>query len=159
MPHKLLKKIKAHLASNETELDNGDDWLLIKNWLMVVAQKDGGNGDPAKMKSHIALLSAPLLSNNELLHQWMEEHLDAMIGQRPDTAAHDNKVGIQGSMSVVQNMSGIIATEVGKGLGAAMQQVAKSNATQQNTGSSDDAKAYTTDQLATLLDFHRAMHI
>jgi len=34
-------------------------------------------------------------------------------------------VGIQGNMDVIQNMSSIIASEVGKGLGVAMQNVTK----------------------------------
>jgi hypothetical protein len=53
MPHELLAEIKIHLASTETDLDNGDEWGLVKRWLMVAAQTDGGQGT-AKPKSHIA---------------------------------------------------------------------------------------------------------
>ncbi|KAL3787288.1 hypothetical protein ACHAW5_006244 [Stephanodiscus triporus] len=66
----------------------------------------------------------------------------------------------QGNMAVVQNMSGIIASEVGKGLGVAMQNVAKAGPSQlAGNGASDDAKPYTQDQIATLLGFHGAMNV
>jgi hypothetical protein len=49
-------------------------------------------------------------------------------------------VGIQGNMSVVQNMSGIIATEVGCRLGVAMQNAANSGPPHAGgTNSSEDA--------------------
>jgi hypothetical protein len=54
MPHKLLDAIKNHLSSQDTELDNGDEWGLVQKWLLVASQKDGGGGDPTKSKSHIA---------------------------------------------------------------------------------------------------------
>jgi len=54
MPHELLAEIKIHLASTETDLDNGDEWGLVKRWLMVAAQTDGGQEGTAKPKSHIA---------------------------------------------------------------------------------------------------------
>jgi hypothetical protein len=63
-------------------------------------------------------------------------------------------------MLVVQNMLGIIATEVGKGLGVAMQNAAKAGPAQlAGTGASGDAKPYTQDQIATLLGFHGAMNV
>jgi hypothetical protein len=63
-------------------------------------------------------------------------------------------------MAVVQNMSGIIATEVGRGLGVAMQNITKASQTQAGgTSSTDDAKPYTQDQIATLLGFHRTMNV
>ncbi len=69
-------------------------------------------------------------------------------------------VGIQGNMAVVQNMSGIIATEVGHGLGVAMQNAAKSGHPHTGgTNSSEEAIPYTQDQVATLLGFHRAMNV
>ena len=60
-------------------------------------------------------------------------------------------VGIQGNMDVVQNMSGIIASEVGKDLGVAMQNASKAGgpANLPGNGASDDAKPYTQDQIAT----------
>jgi hypothetical protein len=63
-------------------------------------------------------------------------------------------------MSVVQNMSGIIATEVGCGLGVAMQNATKSGPPHAGgTNSSEEAKPYTQDQVATLLGFHGAMNV
>jgi hypothetical protein len=60
-------------------------------------------------------------------------------------------------MQAMTNMSGIIAAEVGKGVGRAMQSVARSSPTQASSlGSGNDAKAYTQDQIATLLGFHGA---
>jgi hypothetical protein len=57
-------------------------------------------------------------------------------------------------------MSGIIATEVGRGLGVAMQNVTKVGQTQAGgTSSTNDAKLYTQDQIATLLGFHGAMNV
>jgi hypothetical protein len=63
-------------------------------------------------------------------------------------------MGMHGNMAVVQNMSGIIASEVGKNLGAAMR-----GPQAMATEAGDDAKAYTHDQLATLLGFHGAMNV
>ena len=69
-------------------------------------------------------------------------------------------VGIQGNMAVVKNMSGIIATEVGRGLRAAMQNAAISGPPHaRGTNSSEEAKPYSQDQVATLLGFHRAMNV
>jgi hypothetical protein len=63
-------------------------------------------------------------------------------------------------MAVDQNMSGIIATAVGCGLGVAMQNAAKSGPPHAGgTNSSEEAKPYTQDQVATLLGFHGAMNV
>ena len=64
-------------------------------------------------------------------------------------------------MDVVQNMSGIIASEVGKDLGVAMQNASKAGgpAHLSGNGAGDDAKLYTQDQIATLLGFHGAMNV
>ncbi len=90
----------------------------------MAAQKDGGGGNISKSKSHLAFRTDTLLSNDNLIHWWITEKPDTTLGRRPETAS--TTVGIQGNMSVVQNMSGIIATEVGRGLGVAMQNAAKS---------------------------------
>ena len=50
MPHELLAAIERHLASNETTLDNGEDWGLVQQWLLIASQRDDGGGDPAKCK-------------------------------------------------------------------------------------------------------------
>jgi hypothetical protein len=64
------------------------------------------------------------------------------------------------SMAAVQNLSGVIAMEVGRGLGAAMQQATKANTPHGgSTGAGEEAKPYTQDQLATLLGFHGAMNV
>ncbi len=115
MLHELLDTVEKHLANPATSLDNGDNWGLVQKWLLVAAQKDGSGGDPAKSKSFIAFCMDALLSNNDLIHWWMTEMLNATLGRHPENAS--TKVGIQGNMAVVQNMSGIIATEVGCGLG------------------------------------------
>ena len=61
-------------------------------------------------------------------------------------------------MAIVQNILGIIVTEVGKGLGFAMQNCNKAGPTQLgSSGASNDTKPYTQDQVATLLGFHEAM--
>ena len=61
-------------------------------------------------------------------------------------------VGIQGNMAIIQNMLGIIATEVGKGLGFAMQNVTKAGpAHLGSSGASDETKPYNQDQVPTLL--------
>jgi hypothetical protein len=63
-------------------------------------------------------------------------------------------------MQAMTNMSGIIAAEVGKGVGRAMQSVARSSPTQaSSSGSGDDAKPYTQDHIATLLGFHRVSNV
>jgi len=63
-------------------------------------------------------------------------------------------------MTIVQNISGIIVTEVGKGLGFAMQNGNKAGPVQSgSSGASDDTKPYTQDQVATLLGFHGAMSV
>ncbi len=61
MPCKLLAAIERHLASNETTLDNGDDWGLVQQWLLVASQRDDGGGDQAKRKPFWALRADPLL--------------------------------------------------------------------------------------------------
>jgi hypothetical protein len=160
MPHELLSALEHFLASPETSLDNGDDWGLVQRWLIVAAQRDDGGGDPAKRKSPIAFRTDALLSNDALIHRWINDRLDASLGRRPDLTNSGTTVGIQGNMAVVQNMSGIIATEVGRGLGVAMQNVTKAG--QVPTGGAsqnDDAKPYTQDQTATLLGFHGAMNV
>jgi hypothetical protein len=152
--------MERHPASPDTSLDNGDDWGLVQKWLLVAAQRDNGNGDPTKRKSFIAFWTDALLSNDALIHRWINDRLDAMLGRRPDLTSTSTTVGIQGNMAVVQNMSGIIATEVGRGLGVAMQNATKAGPAQAgSTGAGDDAKPYTQDQVATLLDFHGAMNL
>jgi hypothetical protein len=160
MPHELLAAIEQHLASDETSLDNGDDWGLVQKWLLVASQRDDGGGDPAKRKPFLALRTDPLLSNDPLILRWTNDRLDASLGQRPDLTSASTMVGIQGNMDVVQNMSGIIASEVGKGLGVAMQNATRAGpAHLTGNGSGDDAKPYTQDQIATLLGFHGAMNV
>ena len=57
-------------------------------------------------------------------------------------------------------MSGIIATVVGRGLGVAMQNAAKSGPPHAGgTNSSEEAKPYTQDQVATLLRFHGPINV
>ncbi len=158
MPQELLDAVEKHLASPATSLDNGDNWGLLQKWLLVAAQKDGGGGDPAKSKSFIAFCTDALLSNDDLIHGWMTERIDATLGRHPENAS--TKVGIQGNMAVLQNMSGIIVTEVGRGLGVAMQNAVKAGPTQaKGTRAGKDVKPYTQDQVATLLGFHRAMNV
>ena len=63
-------------------------------------------------------------------------------------------------MAVVQNMSGIIATEVSRGLGVAMQNAVITGKQQAGgTIGNEDAKPYTQDQVATLLGFHGAKNV
>ena len=63
-------------------------------------------------------------------------------------------------MAIIQNMSGIIATEVGKGLGFSMQNATKASTAQLgNSGANNETKPYTQDQVATLLGFHGAMNV
>jgi len=155
MPHEFLNAIEHHLASPDTSLDNRDNWGLVQKWLLVAAQKDGGGGDTAKSKSYVAFRTDALLSNDNLIHCWITYTLDSTPGRRPEPIS--TTVGIQGNMTVVQNMSGIIATEVGHGLGVAMQNAAISG--KQHAGStigSEEAKPYNQDQVATLLGFHGA---
>ncbi len=147
MPYELLNAIEQHLASSDTSLDNGDDWGLVQKWLLVAAQKDGRGGDITRSKSHIAFRTDALLSNNELIHRWITEILDATLGRCPETA--HMTAGIQGNMTVVQNtMSGIIATEVGPGLGVTMQNAAKIGPTHaRGNNGNEEAKPYTQDQV------------
>jgi len=102
-----------------------------------------------------AFLTDALLSNDDLIHCWIADKLDSTLGSRPELTS--TTVEIQGNMAVVQNMPGIIAMEVGHGLGVAMQNVAISGKQQAGgTIGSKEAKPYTQDQVATLLGFHRA---
>ncbi len=160
IPHELLAAVEQHLASPDTSLDNGDDWGLVKKWLLVAAQRDNGNGDPTRRKLFNAFQTDALLSNNALIHRWINNQLDAMLGRRPDLTSASTTVGIQGNMVVDQNMSGIIATEVGRGLGAAMQNATRAGPAQAGgTGTPEDAKPYTQDHVTTLLGFHGAMNV
>ncbi len=160
MPHELLATIEQHLASPATALDNGDDWGLVQRWLLVAAQRDDGGGDPTKVKSHIAFPTGSLLSNDALIHQWANDRLDATLGRRPNPTQSGTTVSIQGNMAIVQNMSGIIATEVGKGLGVAMKNATKASTAQVGTGGAHkETKPYTQDQVATLLGFHGARNV
>jgi hypothetical protein len=64
--------------------------------------------------------------------------------------------GLQRNMAAMQN----IVTEMGRGLGAAIQNNVKTVPSQSGgTGVSEDAKPYTQDQLATLLCFHGAWNV
>ncbi len=148
MPHELLQVLKLHLSSNKTELDNGDDWGMVQKWLLVAAQTDNAN----PTKSHIAFSTGALLSNDELIHRWIGDRLDSTLGRRPDPlVAGASSLGFQGDMATVRNMSGIIATEVGRGLGAVMQQATKAGTPLVGgTSTSEDAKPYNQDQLAAL---------
>ncbi len=83
MPHKLLE-VGMHLGGNDTSLGNKDSWGLVQKWLLVALQMDGGNGNLAKSKSHMAFWMDPLLSNNNLIHQWITDWLDATLGRLPD---------------------------------------------------------------------------
>ncbi len=66
------------------------------------------------------------------------------VGQVSENAS--TKVGIQGNMVVVQNMWGIIATEVGRSLGVAMQNAVKAGQAK-GTRAGKDMKPYTQDQV------------
>ena len=150
MPHELLAEIERHLASTDTTLGNGDEWGLIKRWLLVAAQTDGVQGT-AGPKSHIAFTTNAIITNDDLIHRWMSDRIDATLGRRPEATSPT----MPGGMQDMTNMSGIIAAEVEKGLGRAMQSVARSSPTQaSSSGSGDGAKPYTQDQVATLLGFH-----
>ncbi len=48
-----------------------------------------------------------LLSNDALIHWWINDRLDATLGRRPDPNSASTTVGIQGNMAVVQNMTGV----------------------------------------------------
>ena len=125
-----LAALEQHLSSPATALGNGDKWGLVQRWLLVAAQRDDGGGDPTKRQLHIAFNTGSLLSNNSLIHQWTNDQLDATLGKRTDLNQWGTMVGIQGKMAIVQNMSGIITTEVGKGLGIAMQNANKAGPAQ-----------------------------
>jgi len=159
MPHEFLNAVEHHLASSDTSLDNGEDWGLVQKWLLVAAQNDGGGGDTAKSKSYVAFHTDALLSNDDLIHRWIADKLDSTLGRRPEPTS--TTVEVQGNMAVVQNMSGIIATEVGRGLGVAMQNAAISSGKQQAgvTTGSVEAKPYNQDQVATLLGIHGAKNV
>jgi hypothetical protein len=122
MPHELLAAVDRHLASPETSLGNRDDWGLVQKWLMVAVQRDDGGKDATKRKSPIAFWMDALLSNDALIHRWINDRLDATLGRCPDPNSASTMVEIQGNMVVVQNMSGIIATEVGRGLGVVLRE-------------------------------------
>jgi len=159
MPHELLQAVEDHLASPETTLGNGNDWGLVQKWLIVAAQKDGAT---PTSKSWLAFTSNALLSNEDLIHRWINDCMDATLGRRPDASAGGGVFGMYGTnMASVQNLSGVIATKVGRGLGVAMQQANKAagSTTSGSTGASEEAKPYTQDQLATLLGFHGAMNV
>jgi hypothetical protein len=99
-----------------------------------------------------------LLSDDDFIHWWITEKLDATLGSRPKNAS--TKVRIKGNMADVQNLSGIIATEVGRGQGVAMQNAAKAGLMQADgTRAGEDTKPYTQDQVATLLGFHGVMNV
>jgi hypothetical protein len=102
-PHELLAAIEQHLASPDMDLDNGDDWGLIKKWLTVAAQTDGGQ-DTAKPKSHIAFATNAIITSDELIHQWFADRLDATMAKRPEATSHS----MTGGMQAMKNMSGII---------------------------------------------------
>jgi hypothetical protein len=112
---------------------------------------------------HKVQVSSGILHRHPFVQQRLHspsitEKLDTTLGRRPKTASTTG--GIQGNMAVDQNMSGIIATAVGCGLGVAMQNAAKSGPPHAGgTNSSEEAKPYTQDQVATLLGFHGAMNM
>ncbi len=68
MPHELLASIERHLASNATSLGNGDDWKLVRTWLIVASQRDDGGGDPIKFKLFLSVQTDPLFSNDPPHH-------------------------------------------------------------------------------------------
>ncbi len=108
--------------------------------------------------SFIAFCTDALLSNDNLIHRWMTERLDFTLGRHQENTS--TKVGIQGNMVVVQKILDIITTEVGCGLGVAMQITVKAGPMQaKGTRAGKDAKPYTQDQVATLLGFHGAMNV
>ena len=94
MLHKLLVALEIHLASPNTALGNKNDWGLVQRWLLVVAQKDGGNGDRSQSKSFIAFKMDVILTNDNLIHCWISNRLDATIGRRPDPTSASTTVDI-----------------------------------------------------------------
>jgi hypothetical protein len=129
-----------------------------KNGLLWQHRRTEEGGDTARSKSYVAFRIDALLSNDDLIHCWIADKLDSTLGRHPDSTS--TTVGIQGNMAVVQNMSRIIATEVGRGLGVAMQNAAISGKKQAGgTTGSEDAKPYNQDQVATLLGFHGAKNV
>jgi hypothetical protein len=85
---------------------------MVQRWLLVATQKDGGNADQTQSKSFIVFKTNAILTNNDRVHCWISNCLDATLGRHPDPTSASTTVGIQGNMAVVQNMSGIIAIEV-----------------------------------------------
>jgi hypothetical protein len=84
MLHELLATLETHLASPDTALGNKNDWGLVQKWLFVAAQKDGGNGDRTRSKLFIAFKMDAILTNNNLIHRWISNCLNATLGRRPD---------------------------------------------------------------------------
>jgi hypothetical protein len=125
MPQELLEALGSHLGGNDTSLSNGEDWGLVQKWLLVALQMDGRNGNPTRFKLHPAFQMDPILSNDNLIYRWISKRLDATLGRLPDPNSASTTIGIKGDMSVVQNMSGIIAMEVVWGLGMAIQNTTK----------------------------------
>ena len=160
IPHELLAALEQHLSSPATALNKGDVWGLVQRWLLVAAQRDDSGGDPTKRQSHITFNTGSLLSNDALIHWWTNNQLDTTLGRCTNLNRSGTTVGIQKNMAIVQKMSGIIATEVGKGLRVAMQNANKASPTQLgSSGASNETKPYTQDQVATLLGFHGAMNV
>ena len=107
----------------------------------MAAQRDDGEGDPTKRQALIAFTTGSLLSNDALIHRWTNDQLDATLGRHTNLNRLGTMVGIQGNMAIVQNMSGVIATEVGKGLGFTMQNTTKASTAQLGTsGANDETK-------------------
>ena len=110
----------------------------------MAAQRDNGGEDPTKRQSHILFNTGSLLSNNALIHWWTNDRLDATLGRRTNLNQLGTTVGIKENMEIVQNMSGNIVTEVGKGLGFAMQNANKAGPAQLgSSGNSNETKLYT----------------
>lgn len=111
--------------------------------------------DQTSSKSHIAIATyAIVITNDELIHWWVAEHIDAtFLGRWLETTSSNRPGKMHDNISAVSNsMTGNIAAEVGKGLGKALQSVARGGPTQaNNVGASDGAKPYTQDHIATLL--------
>jgi hypothetical protein len=79
MLHEQLAELELHLASTNTALSNEDEWGLVKKWLMVAAQTDGGQGT-TKPKSHITFNTTAIITSDELIHRWMTDRVDAALG-------------------------------------------------------------------------------
>jgi hypothetical protein len=159
IPHELLRAVEEHIRSPDTTLD-GTERGLIQKWLIVAAQKDGVT---PTSKSWIAFASSALLSNEEPIHRWISDRMDSTLGRRAEPSSGVGGSGVQGNnIAAMGNLSGVIASEVGHGLGVAMKQATQA-ATNTGTGrsglSSKYAKPNTQDQLATLLGFHGAMNV